>query len=285
MSEPIIHRLLVPVQARGNIGKSTVLNVIAGWLEQRSIEWHGFDLDPDHRCFERTFPDTVSPVTLGDEPEGDSIKLLRSCASRPVTVIDPRAHLNEILLRSFELVRFQEWFSAAGGKLTVLLFPADDLEIMTDIDRTVSRLAASVDYIVVRNRARAPRTRMFDGSELESDLVKLGAVILRRPPQFDVLLGGIIAGTIFGAVIGAAAVRMEFGPKLRRAAEAQEFLDYAHSAGVNLRIEPKANGNHLTISGPAAARDARWSRDAKGNIVGAELEFPEPVPLASKARR
>ncbi|NUQ64491.1 MAG: ATPase [Pirellulales bacterium] len=178
MNPDVTHRLLVPIQARGNVGKSTILNALAGWLEQRSVAWRGFDLDPDHRSFERCFPATVAWQPLGEEPEGDLIKLLRTCTANPVTVIDPRAHLNEIVLRSWEMIRFPESFATTGGRITVLLFPADDLEVMTDLDRTVSRLAGTVDYVVVKNRARAPRTRMFDGSELEADLFRLGAVTL-----------------------------------------------------------------------------------------------------------
>ncbi len=174
------------MQARGNVGKSTILGVIAGWLEQRGIEWRGFDLDPDHRSFARLFPEKVALVPLGDEPEGDLIKLLRGCAGLPVTVIDPRAHLSEILIRGFEMIRFPETFAEAEGRVTVLLFPADDLEVMTDMDQTVSRLGGAVDYVVVKNRARAPRTRMFDGSELEADLQTLGAETLEFPALLSI---------------------------------------------------------------------------------------------------
>ena len=182
----IHHRLIVPMQARGNVGKSTILGVIAGWLEQRGIEWHGFDLDPDHRSFARLFPENVALAPLGDEPEGDLIKLLRGCAGLPVTVIDPRAHLREILIRGFEMIRFPETFAEADGRITVLLFPADDLEVMTDIDQTVSRLGGTVDYVVVKNQARAPRTRMFDGSELEGELQALGAEVLEFPALLSI---------------------------------------------------------------------------------------------------
>jgi hypothetical protein len=182
----IQHRLIVPMQARGNVGKSTILGVIAGWLEQRGIEWRGFDLDPDHRSLARLFPANVALAPLGDEPEGDLIRLLRSCAGLPVTVIDPRAHLSEILFRGFEMIRFPETFAEVEGRVTVLLFPADDLEVMTDMDQTVSRLGGAVDYVVVKNRARAPRTRMFDGSELEGDLQTLGAEVLEFPALLSI---------------------------------------------------------------------------------------------------
>jgi hypothetical protein len=182
----IHHRLIVPMQARGNVGKSTALGALGGWLEQHAVQWRGFDLDPDHRSFARLFPENVALAPLGDEPEGDLIKLLRGCVGLPVTVIDPRAHLSEILIRGFEMIRFPETFADADGRVTVLLFPADDLEVMTDMDQTVSRLGGAVDYVIVKNRARAPRTRMFDGSELEGDLLTLGAEVLEFPALLSI---------------------------------------------------------------------------------------------------
>lgn len=175
------HRLIVPIQARGNVGKSTTLGALAGWLEQHAVDWRGFDLDPDHSSFVRLYPHAVKLAPLGDEPEGEWIKLLRTCAKQPVTVIDPRAHLSEILIRGFEMIRFPASFAENEGRVTVLLFPADDLEVMTDIDKTVSRLGGTVEYVVVKNRARAPRTRMFDGSPLEAELQSLGAAVLEIP--------------------------------------------------------------------------------------------------------
>jgi hypothetical protein len=186
MKSSIRHRLIVPVQARGNVGKSTSLAAIAGWLEQHGVPWRGFDLDPDHRSLARLFPEKVSLAPLGDEPEGDLISLLRSCSGVSVTVIDPRAHLSEVLLRGFELIRFPETFAAAGGRVTVLLSPADDLEVMTDLDQTVSQLGGAVDYVVVKNRARASRTRMLDGSELEAELQSLDARVLEIPALLSV---------------------------------------------------------------------------------------------------
>jgi hypothetical protein len=182
----IKHRLIVPIQARGNVGKSTSLSVLAGWLEQRGVPWRGFDLDADHQSLARLFPDRVILSPLGDEPEGDLIKVLRGCAGVPVTVIDPRAHLSDILLRGFEMIRFCEIFATAGGRVTVLLYPADDLEVMTDLDHTVSNLAGSVDYVILKNRARAARTRMLDGSELEAELQSLGAEVLEIPALLSV---------------------------------------------------------------------------------------------------
>lgn len=173
--------LITPVVKRGNLGKSTVMAGIAGWLEQRGIAWRGIDLDPDHRSFARLFPEAVQAVSLGDEPEGDVIKVLRTVHDTPVTLIDPRAHLSGTVLRAWDMIRFPEAFAEAGGRVVALLFPADDLEVMADLDETITRLGNRVDYLVVRNPARSARTRMFDGSELEAELTRHGASFLDVP--------------------------------------------------------------------------------------------------------
>lgn len=178
--------LMTCVVKRGNLGKSTVMAGIAGWLEQRDVHWQGFDLDPDHQSFVRLFPDSVRLVSLGEEPEGDVIKVLRSVNTAPVTLLDPRAHLNGTLLRAWDMIRFSETFADAGGRIVALVFPADDLEVMTDLDETVTRLGDSVDYLVVRNPARSVRTRMFDGSDLETELKRHGASFLEVPALLSV---------------------------------------------------------------------------------------------------
>ncbi len=175
------HRLITCLQRRGNIGKSTAIAALAQYLDQRKVPWQGFDLDADHRSFSRLFPDAVGVREFGPEPEGEVIKLARACCDAPITLADPRAHASDIIMRGWEMIRFPELFAESGGRITTLLFPGDDLEILTDIDSVVTRLGPRVDYVVVRNPARQPRTRMFDGSELESDLLRLGAKFVELP--------------------------------------------------------------------------------------------------------
>jgi hypothetical protein len=159
---------------------------LAQYCDQRGVPWRGFDLDPEHATFSRLFPEEVVLQSLGDEPEADVIKIIRRCNEIPVTLIDPRAHLSDTILRGWDMVRFPEHFAAQDGRITVALFPGDDLEILTDIDGLVSRLGNSVDYLVVRNPARQPRTRMFDGSPLEDDLKQFGAAFVELPPLLAV---------------------------------------------------------------------------------------------------
>jgi hypothetical protein len=182
MNTDVSHVLVTCAVKRGNLGKSTALSLLAGWLEQRGIPWQGFDLDPDHQSFVRLFPDTVQSVPLGEEPEGDIIRVLRAVTAKPVTLIDPRAHLSGTILRAWEMIRFPGTFAASGGRITALVCPADDLEVMADLDATVTRLGSQVNYLVVRNPARSPRTHMFDGSELEAELTRLRAAFVKIPP-------------------------------------------------------------------------------------------------------
>lgn len=177
----INRRWVLPVQKRGNLGKSTLVSVLAQYLDHRQVPWRGFDLDGDHRTFSRLFPDQVALREITDEPEAEIIKIARTSGEQSVVLIDPRAHMADMIMRAWEMIRFSEQFGKDGGRATVLLFPGDDLEILSDIDATVSRLSDTVDYVIVRNPARQPRTRMFDGSALEEDLVRLGAAFVEMP--------------------------------------------------------------------------------------------------------
>ena len=177
----ITKRLLVPLARRGNLGKSTFVALAAQWLHHHAIEWTGHDADSDHQSFSRLFPDDAKLVSLGEEPEGDLIGVFRRCGEAAVSLLDPRAHLSDAVIRTLQMIRFPEAFAEVGGRVLVAVFPSDDMEVMADLDSTIEKLGDRVDYLVVRNRARAPRTRMFDGSELEAEMQRLGALELEIP--------------------------------------------------------------------------------------------------------
>ena len=62
-----------------------------------------------------------------------------------------------------------------------MVFPLDDLDVMTNLDAVCQFCGKQVDYVIVHNPARAPKTRMFAGSELEKELLDQGAVTIAVP--------------------------------------------------------------------------------------------------------
>ncbi len=177
----ILHRLVVPIQTRGNLGKSTEAIARCEWMTERSVTWKGYDLDAFNRTLSTIYPEQVAFVEPGPEPEGELIKIFRGLAQTDVTVIDPSAHMNRTILRAMEMVRLTQLCEAITARVTVLVYPVDEVSDMDDIAQTVEALEDSVDWVIVRNPVRIPTTKFFQGSELESQLIGFGAVRLEIP--------------------------------------------------------------------------------------------------------
>jgi len=177
----ILHRLVVPIQTRGNIGKSTEAIARCEWMTQRDVLWRGYDLDAFNRTLSTTYPTEAIFIPPSQEPEGDIIRILRQVVHAEVTIIDPSAHMNQTILRALKMVKFNELAAAASSRITVVIYPIDEISDMDDISETIESLSDSVDWLVVRNRAKTPETKFFDGSELEAELVGYGAAFLELP--------------------------------------------------------------------------------------------------------
>jgi hypothetical protein len=177
------HRLILPMQAKGNMGKSIEAAARACWLNQRGIPWQGFDLDGDNRTLSRLFPELAKLIPLNGQAEDldELIRILRQAAAAPVTLVDPRAHLDGQLVKALRTTRFFDIANAQGIGITIMVFPLDDLDVMTNLDAVCQFCGSQVDYVIVRNPARAPKTRMFDGSELEKELLSLHAGSVTLP--------------------------------------------------------------------------------------------------------
>jgi hypothetical protein len=177
------HRLILPMQAKGNMGKSIEAAARACWLNQRSIQWQGFDLDGDNRTLSRLFPSQVRlmPLTGQADDLDELISILRKTTAQPVTLVDPRAHLDGQMMKALAATHFFDIAGAQNIGITLMVFPFDDMDVMTNLDAVCQFCGKQVDYVVVRNPARAPKTRMFDGSPLEKELFNLGAVTVTVP--------------------------------------------------------------------------------------------------------
>jgi len=179
----IKHRLILPMQAKGNVGKSLETAARACWLNQRGIPWQGFDLDGDNRTLSRLFPGQTKLVPLNGQADDldELISILRKATAAPVTLVDPRAHLDGQLMKVLSATHFFDIANAQNIGITIMVFPLDDLDVMTNLDAVCQFCGSQVDYVIVRNPARAARTRMFDGSELETELLHLHAGSITLP--------------------------------------------------------------------------------------------------------
>ena len=85
----IKHRLLFPMQAKGNVGKSLEIATRACWLSERGIEWQGFDLDADNRTLSRLFPGEVQLVPMAGraDDQDELVSVLKKVTAKPVTIV------------------------------------------------------------------------------------------------------------------------------------------------------------------------------------------------------
>jgi hypothetical protein len=84
-------------------------------------------------------------------------------------------------MKALAATHFFDIASAQNIGITLMVFPFDDLDVMTNLDAVCQFCGRQVDYVIVRNPARASKTRMFDGSPMEKELLDCGAVTITVP--------------------------------------------------------------------------------------------------------
>ncbi len=62
-SKILHHRIVVPIQTRGNLGKSTEAIARCEWMNARGVRWRGYDLDASNRTLSTALPTHVSFVS------------------------------------------------------------------------------------------------------------------------------------------------------------------------------------------------------------------------------
>ena len=264
------------MQAKGNVGKSIETAARACWLNQRGIHWQGFDLDGDNKTLSRLFPTQAKLVPLNGQPDDldELISILRKATAAPVTVVDPRAHVDGQLMKALHTTHFLAIAAAQSIGITVIVFPLDDLDVMTNLDSVCQFCGSQVEYVIVRNPARAPKTRMFDGSELErellnhhagsitlpvlSEFVKLRLAKLEADHQRGIPFNEAIGNDELGLDIMARGVLQDWLGNLFAQYDriATKLLPAAEAAGIKPKTAPP-------IGEPATAR-----RGAKVNLIG-----------------
>jgi hypothetical protein len=183
------HRIITALQTKGNVGKSFESILHADWLTSHGIPFHAFDLDEDHRTFSSAI-DGVTCVDSGNDEER-VFKILKTYAARELTLIDPRAHMDQ----AFREVIVDNGFlsKAEGLRLTVKLFPVNEADVLLNLADLVNALGPNADYLIVENEFIAPDLSMFRGSGLEEMLIRFGARRIRIPSLYESIRTSVTA--------------------------------------------------------------------------------------------
>jgi hypothetical protein len=270
------HRLILPMQAKGNVGKSIETAARACWLNQRDVQWQGFDLDGDNRTLSRLFPGQTKLVPLSGQAEDldELISILRKATAMPVTLVDPRAHLDGQLMNALHATHFFEIASAQSIGITVMVFPLDDLDVMTNLDAVCQFCGSQVEYVIVRNPARAPKTRMFDSSELERELLNhhAGSITLPVLSEFVKLrLAKLEADHQRGIPFNEAIGNDELGLDIMARGVLQDWLArlFAQYDRIAAKLLPAAEAANIKPkAAPPIGEPATARRGAKVNLIG-----------------
>jgi hypothetical protein len=180
----ITRRIHLNPQSKGNLGKSLEAEFRTAWLDQLGIPWNGSDLDDRHHTFASRHPEAVRSYPLGNQQESKTalLSLFRRVLkdTAPVHVIDTRAQADALILGALEELQVLEVCAEQGVRLTFFLFPTDDTESMTNVGQLFLHAGDRVDYVIVRNPAKA-RGDLFRGSQLEKELTAFGARSITLP--------------------------------------------------------------------------------------------------------
>lgn len=185
-------RVFLPMQSAGRMGKSTVVDIFAGWLDHAGIPWRGADFDSVHQTFSRAFPN----VNLMPLDEKEVIpRMLNALATEepvPVTIMDMPAQATDRLLAAFAQFGALDLLEGAGLRLTVPLFLVDDTGARESLAKVVRALTDRVDYLLVRNPARGSSNRV-EAVPAVAAMIEDGYPIVTLPELSDVTKDAIAA--------------------------------------------------------------------------------------------
>jgi hypothetical protein len=131
-----------------------------------------------------------------------------------------------------------------------------------------------VDYVIVRNPTRAPKTRMFDGSELERELLNLdaGTVTLPVLSEFVKLrLAKLEADHQRGIPFNEAVGSDELGLDIMARGVLQDWLGtlFSQYDRIATKLLPSAEAAVIKPkAAPPIGEPATAKRGAKVNLVG-----------------
>lgn len=184
MSTEHKHRLITAIEAKGGVGKTTETLARIPWYDSLGVKWQGFDLDGDNQTFYRSYKEMVQLVPFdGPETYPDIVKILQRVekSDADVTVMDVRAHADTGILSVFDHTKFLERAADHGVRITALVFPVEELDVLANLAHVIEKLGEKVDWLVVKNLGRTPRFDLWDGCSVRTQLQAMDAIEIEMP--------------------------------------------------------------------------------------------------------
>jgi hypothetical protein len=145
---------------------------------------------------------------------------------------------------------------------------------MTNLDAVCQFCGSQVEYVIVRNPARAPKTRMFDNSELERELSSLhaGSIALPVLSEFVKLrLAKLEADLQRGIPFNEAIGNDELGLDIMARGVLQDWLGtlFAQYDQIAAKLLPAADAANIKpkAAAPPIGEPATARRGAKVNLT------------------
>lgn len=186
--KPITHRVVFPVQAPGDIGKTTFLDALISWLNYARIDFDGFDCDLLHRSLSSRNPSQVNVFDGVSSDDAFHRLMLQLDPDAPLTLIDFPGQKTEFLLGDpskgtpgafLKFQVFRQW-AEHGIRATVILFASNEKKAVESAIFARRRLQDSVDYLLVRNPAKFS-SDVFEQTGLFGVLKDQGVPVIDLP--------------------------------------------------------------------------------------------------------
>ena len=257
-------RVIAPMQSAGRMGKSTFVDLYLGWLDHAGVAWRGLDFDGVHKTLSRAY-ENVHLMPLSD-PEAMP-QLLHALSTEepvPVTALDFPAQATDDLLRDFERVSALEVLNSVNLRLTVPLFLVDDQAARESLAKVVRALGTEVDYILIRNPAKGPSSRV-EATPAVAEMLAHGTPVVNLPVLTEVTRDAIATASRQAKTFFPLSTVKDTLPTMPRL-ELEKFLSRVwaqmEDAASVLLPNPALIANRVS-----AARDAR-----KGASAGEEFD-------------
>jgi hypothetical protein len=172
-------RCLIPVQSKGNLGKSTFSGFLLEWLQYAGIPFRAVDSDSAHQSLKNRYPDHTAKfdATVNQEAFG---LLIDRIPDSPVVLWDFRANFTPDFLDYATHYRLIEVLDRKGFRPTLFIFMSNDEDARVSAVNLFSYFGDAADYIEVDN----PKLFSSDGfrrTGLHKTLAERGSPIITMP--------------------------------------------------------------------------------------------------------